>query len=1011
MGVQFGPYPTDQGTPDSDDNFGAAVDGNYGFGDACFDGNLHPHGRRSLPAELRCADRHGDGRGCVRHGPDRHRGDLHRRRRVRGRGGPQHHRRLHGDRRQRGFRDANHARSASLRRHGERLYRWRRLGDRRLRGPPGRRLPRPHRPGRQEGRAGQPDLQGHEGRGHQHRQRRPVRAPGPAAGVRRRRSTRSTWPTTARTATRSRSSAMARNGAPVGVTVPASTPIDNATFLDIGASPYEGKARPLCDTKLVPLQNGKSVVPMFNVFTDVPLPGRFFGLNNDDLTFSTDPKSLLFGEKAGIPFSPVGIYDYTNRLITTVEADYNGIFDVLLPSTNRISCPTPSGVCANVYRFVGNDPGVPGRLNLNYNPLYRTIAADFEAFPGLIIPADTAPDQVGVVVQLPGGQAQVGLVVPGQRPRRRPPPPRPPSCTPSRARTRAGRRIGFTVSGKGFGATKGSGQLTLDGVAVDDVRMERHDHHGDRQYLAVDRSGTAPADGHRGQRADARSTASPSTGIGGSYNPPLYEVGPANNRTSAPAKVTAGRWFTPADTLPATADHAIQDALNAAPAGALVVVYPNLPSADPRQNPRGAYYENLIISKRVKLQGVGPGSPDGVVPGSIIDGGAFGGDRPVATDWYATLEPPGRRRWHPWAGNQDVYDGAVISLYLPSSGGNAFPSRLQRDHRPVHRRLRPPGRRPDGLPGQPQRDRRHADRPAGGRSSPRAARSSPTPTPATSRSRTTSSRTTAAPTGRSGIGTPDLPAPDTDNQNDGVRIVNNRIIANAGTNLAGGDRHLRRRRRLRVSRQRHLRQLLGRVRRRHELIRPQPQRLDRPQPHLLQPVLRRGRRDHDRRPAADGSLDPLARLGRRLHPRQPDPGQPRQRRRRRHPVPDVRADCRTSGSADWPPALRPGRVQQHDREQRVDARRRRHRARRRAERPHLQQHDHEEHHDRDGRDEQRPAGAGRPLDRAQQHAAPAQLAAARRAAAPARTPRASATRSCSTTSSRTTGPAPTSWAT
>ena len=36
------------------------------------------------------------------------------------------------------------------------------------------------------------------------------------------------------------------------------------------------------------------------------------------------------------------------------------------------------------------------------------------------------------------------------------------------------------------------------------------------------------------------------------------------------------------------------------------------------------------------------------------------------------------------------------------------------------------------------------------------------------------------------IGTPDLPAPDTDNQNDSVRIANNRIIANAGTNLAGG---------------------------------------------------------------------------------------------------------------------------------------------------------------------------------------------------------------------------------
>ena len=38
MGVQFGPYATDQGTPDA--NFGAAVDGNYGFGDGCFTGDL-----------------------------------------------------------------------------------------------------------------------------------------------------------------------------------------------------------------------------------------------------------------------------------------------------------------------------------------------------------------------------------------------------------------------------------------------------------------------------------------------------------------------------------------------------------------------------------------------------------------------------------------------------------------------------------------------------------------------------------------------------------------------------------------------------------------------------------------------------------------------------------------------------------------------------------------------------------------------------------------------------------
>ena len=36
------------------------------------------------------------------------------------------------------------------------------------------------------------------------------------------------------------------------------------------------------------------------------------------------------------------------------------------------------------------------------------------------------------------------------------------------------------------------------------------------------------------------------------------------------------------------------------------------------------------------------------------------------------------------------------------------------------------------------------------------------------------------------IGTPDLAAPDTNQHNEGVRIANNRVIANGGTNLAGG---------------------------------------------------------------------------------------------------------------------------------------------------------------------------------------------------------------------------------
>ena len=90
------------------------------------------------------------------------------------------------------------------------------------------------------------------------------------------------------------------------VTVPTSTPC-NPTFVDIGGSPYEGHAEARsCDTKLVPLANGRSIAPTFNVFTDVPLPGRFWGLLVDDLNFSSEPHQINYGEKAGVRFAPVG---------------------------------------------------------------------------------------------------------------------------------------------------------------------------------------------------------------------------------------------------------------------------------------------------------------------------------------------------------------------------------------------------------------------------------------------------------------------------------------------------------------------------------------------------------------------------------------------------------------------------------------------------------------------------------------------------------------------------------
>ena len=249
------------------------------------------------------------------------------------------------------------------------------------------------------------------------------------------------------------------------VHVDASTPTVNPTFVnDVGGSPYEGEQKPLCDTKLVTLNNGRSIVPTFNVFTDVPIPGRFFGYMIDDLNFSSDPKSLLYGEKKGVPFAPVGIYDYADRLITTATTDYNGVYDVLLPSTNRINCPTPSGVCSNVYRFVGNDPGTIGNLNPNYSPRFHTIAAEFEATPGIVIPADNAPTQVGVSVQIPGSQQNAWITCPINDPDTAPTTPELLAVSKPYADLRSASSDSFTIDGQGFGGSPGT--VALDGVAL-----------------------------------------------------------------------------------------------------------------------------------------------------------------------------------------------------------------------------------------------------------------------------------------------------------------------------------------------------------------------------------------------------------------------------------------------------------------------------------------------------------------------------------------------------------------
>ena len=539
------------------------------------------------------------------------------------------------------------------------------------------------------------------------------------------------------------------NDLPVGVTVPASTPIDNATFLDIGGSPYEGAPKPTCETKLVRVNNGKSIVPIFNVFTDVPIPSRLRGLIVDDINFSADPRSTLFGEKMGVPFAPVGIYDFTNRLVTTVESDYNGTYDVLLPSTNHISCPTPSGVCANMYRFVGNDPGAPGRLNPNYNPRYRTIATEFEALPGLNIPTDLAPTQVGVSVASPTTGVSTPVTCPVDE------------TTPQLmavSRPYVNGTGSFTIQGTGFGASKGAGKVTLDGTIV----LQTNGTWNDTTIAVTVPAGTPTGPHQLEVTADnGQVTTNGLTFhvIGTGYGPTVREVGP-------------GRTY-------ATIQAALDVAMNS-PADDLVVVYPANANSG---NPRGAYYENLIMASPVKLQGVGPGGFQGsqFVPGSIIDASAFGGDNQIVTDWYTKVGGL------TWDGNQAVSDGEAVYVLASANATNTagrarqFTSGYKAGIDGFDLR----GGIQQGFPGNIN-----------------SLNGAPTGLPpnittqggavfVNAYARYLQITNNVVQNNGSGygairVGTPDLAAPDTSQHNEGIRIADNRILANAGTNLAGG---------------------------------------------------------------------------------------------------------------------------------------------------------------------------------------------------------------------------------
>lgn len=420
-------------------------------------------------------------------------------------------------------------------------------------------------------------------------------------------------------------------------------------------NPADGQQKPLCNKKLVTLEDGQNPAADFFLFTDVDddpttntaadgswntvesvaPPGRIFGFVGDDLRFDTNPTSPWYGQPLALTNIPVGVYDYTGRLITMLHTDTHGFYDVVLPSTQTYNCPTPSGVCPGMYVLRIDDPADPA-----FNPDYLTAVLGFDVWPGKTTYADTPVDPISALA------CNLGVL----------PDPFPPieggfrgyqfpefwriGPNPYVRNTAPDAERELTIDGAGFGASRGSGRVIIQGAPT--LPASAYLSWSDRQIRIRIPSGYPPG-------------------------PRQLTIRAANGQTT-PMGITihilgGGYTLTDAQIRHVPAEYpSIQAAVDAAADGDMVVVN------------QGTYNENVIMHRRIKLQGVGPGGSVGApesgpgagvddirrsVPGSVIDGRNFF-DREAA--WNTKIASL------PKAGNPAVPGGADITVVPRTTG-------------------------------------------------------------------------------------------------------------------------------------------------------------------------------------------------------------------------------------------------------------------------------------------------------------------------------------------------------
>jgi FtsP/CotA-like multicopper oxidase with cupredoxin domain len=352
-------------------------------------------------------------------------------------------------------------------------------------------------------------------------------------------------------------------------------------------APFAGDSRPLCDRKEVILSDQGQAAADFFLFTGAPIAGHFAGMVLDDLAQEFSIFSPQFGEKWAPPFVPVSIRDYQGAEISRIYSDQWGRINGLVPSTFTANMPSPSGYSPAMLITCMNDPGPipdpanPGQsiVDPQYNPAYSNFCYTFQYMPGTTTYLDTPVLPVSAFASgynppdcaLPAGTPSIRqvdgtgagpLVAPGgtltihslgssvEVPN---PAYEGPLASGAAAPKTIQRDFGFGAQGPGSSVTVGGVPLAITSWDADTIEV------------------TAPATEMSGELVVTRDN---------------------GNSTVHAATVTVSNE-TP---IRVAAGGSIQDAIDNAPRGALILVEP------------GAYDELVIMWKPVRLQGAGAGS-------------------------------------------------------------------------------------------------------------------------------------------------------------------------------------------------------------------------------------------------------------------------------------------------------------------------------------------------------------------------------------------------------------------